>query len=95
MIPVFLVIMHIALFIYLLIRFARGFTLPLLPQLYCMTIVILAIGERIRLLIVDGNALFWFGVFSLPHAFCLFFIVWASTNSMQSGIPFRQEREFS
>jgi hypothetical protein len=94
-IAVFLVIVHIALFIYLLIRFARGFALPLLAQLYCMTIVILAIGERIRLLIVDGDALFWFGAFSLPHAFCLFFIVWASMNSMQSGIPLRREREFS
>jgi hypothetical protein len=42
-----------------------------------MTIVILAIGERLRLVIVDGNALFWFGAFSLPHVFSLFFIVWA------------------
>ncbi len=93
MIPVFLIITHIALFIYLLIRFARGLALPLLAQLYCMTIVILAIGERIRLLIVDGDAFFWFGIFSLPHVFCLFFIVWASKSSMQSGMPFRQERE--
>jgi hypothetical protein len=81
LIPVFLVIMHIALFIYLLVRFARGLALPLLAQLYCLTIVILAIGERVRLLIVDGNALFWFGAFSLPHAFCLFTIVWLSANS--------------
>ena len=66
---------------------------PLLAQLYCMTIVILVIGER-SLLIVDGKALFWFGAFSLPHACCLFFVVWATTNSMQSGIPFRQEQEF-
>jgi hypothetical protein len=95
MIPVFLIITHIALFIYLLIRFARGLALPLLAQLYCMTIVILAIGERIRLLIVDGDAFFWFGIFSLPHVFFLFFIVWASRNSVQSGTPFRQEREFS
>ena len=91
----FLIITHMVLFIYLLIRFARGLTLPLLAQLYCMTIVILAIGEKIRLLIVDGDAFFWFGIFSLPHVFCLFYIVWASTHSMQSGIPFRQEREFS
>jgi hypothetical protein len=95
MIPVFLIITHIALFIYLLIRFARGLALPLLAQLYCMTIVILAIGERIRLLIVDGDAFSWFGIFSLPHVFCLFLIVWASRNSVQSGTPFRQEREFS
>jgi hypothetical protein len=95
MIPVFLIITHIALFIYLLIRFARGLALPLLAQLYCMTIVILAIGEKIRLLIVDGDAFFWFGIFSLPHVFCMFFIVWASTHSTKSGIPFRQEREFS
>ena len=95
MILVFLIITHIVLFIYLLIRFARGLALPLLAQLYCMTIVILAIGEKIRLLIVDGDAFFWFGIFSLPHVFCLFYIAWASTHSMQSGIPFRQEREFS
>ncbi len=91
----FLIITHIVLFIYLLIRFARGLTLPLLAQLYCMTIVILAIGEKIRLLIVAGDAFFWFGIFSLPHVFCLFFIVWAGTNSTKSSIPFRQEREFS
>jgi hypothetical protein len=88
----FLIITHMALFTYLLIRFARGLALPLLAQLYCMTIVILAIGERIRLLIVDGDAFFWFGIFTLPHVFCLFFMVWASANSTQSGIPFRQER---
>jgi len=58
MIPVFLIIGYIAVFIYLLSRFARGLPLPLLAQIYCMTIVILAIGERIRLQIVDGNALF-------------------------------------
>ena len=91
----FLIITHIVLFIYLLIRFARGLTLPLLAQLYCMTIVILAIGEKIRLLIVDGDAFFWFGIFSLPHVFCLFFIVRASTNSTKSSMPFGQEREFS
>lgn len=94
MIPVFLVILHIALFIYLLVRFARGLPLPLLTQLYCMTIVILAIGEKIRLLIVDGNAQFWFGALSLPHAFCLFFIVWENTRSMRSGIRFQRERQF-
>ena len=91
----FLIITHMVLFIYLLIRFARGLTLPLLAQLYCMTIVILAIGEKIRLLIVDGDAFFWFGIFSLPHVFCLFFIVRASTNSTKSSMPFGQEREFS
>ena len=91
----FLNITHIVLFIYLLIRFARGLTLPLLAQLYCMTIVILAIGEKIRLLIVDGDAFFWFGIFSLPHVFCLFFIVRASINSTKSSMPFGQEREFS
>jgi hypothetical protein len=95
MIPVFLIIAHIALFIYLLIRFARGLALPLLAQLYCMTIVILAIGERIRLLIIDGNALFWFGIFSLPHVLCLFFVVWASAKATESGMPLRQDREFS
>jgi hypothetical protein len=81
MIPIFLIIVHIALFIYLLIRFARGLPLPMLAQLYCLTIVILAIGERIRLLIVDGNTLFWFGIFSLPHVLCLFYVVWASSRT--------------
>ncbi len=95
MIPVFLVIMHIGLFIYLLIRFARGLALPWLAQLYCMTIVILAIGERIRLQIVDGSALFWFGVLSLPHVFCLFAILWISAHSMRSDSQYRREQEFN
>lgn len=90
LIPVLLILTHIALFIYLLIRFARGLALPRLAQLYCMTIVIVAIGEKIRLLLVDGDAFFWFGIFSLPHVFCLFFIVWASRGSVQSDTPFRQ-----
>lgn len=89
MIPVLLMIAHIALFTYLLIRFARGLALPRLAQLYCMTIVILAIGERIRLLIVDGDAFFWFGIFSLPHVLCLFVIFWLSPRGVQSGVPFR------
>jgi hypothetical protein len=89
MIPVFLIVTHIALFIYLLIRFARGLALPLLAQLYCMTIVILAIGERVRLLVVEGDAFLWFGIFSLPHVFCLFFIFWAGANGVKSGVPFR------
>ena len=84
----FLLIMtHIAIFIYLLIRFARGLALPALAQLYCITIVLLAIGEKIRLLIVDGDAFFWFGAFSLPHVFCLFAIVWANANSVRSDLP--------
>jgi hypothetical protein len=90
MIPIFLIIAHFSLFIYLLIRFARGLALPLLGQLYCLTIVILAIGERIRLLIVHGNALFWFGIFSLPHVLCLLYVVWASTNATKSGMPLRR-----
>lgn len=95
LIPVFLVIMHIILFIVLLVRFARGLALPLFPQLYCMSIVILAIGERIRLLIVDGNALFWFGALSVPHVVCLFAIVFAGANSLRPGIPPLADRKFS
>jgi hypothetical protein len=95
MMPFFLSIMHIAVFIYLLIRFARGLVLPLPAQLYCMTIVILAIGEKIRLLIVDGDAIFWFGAFSVPHVLCLFLIVWVNANSIRSDIPYHGEREFS
>jgi hypothetical protein len=84
----FLLIMtHIAIFIYLLIRFARGLVLPVVAQLYCITIVLLTIGERIRLLIVDGDAFFWFGAFSLPHVFCLLAIVWANANSVRSDLP--------
>lgn len=94
MIPVFLIIGYIAVFIYLLSRFARGLPLPLLAQIYCMTIVILAIGERIRLQIVDGNALFWFGVFSLPHVFCLFVIIWISAKWLRPGVPYREQSEF-
>jgi hypothetical protein len=79
-----LFIMHVGLFLYLVIRFARGLSLPTLAQLYCITIVLLAIGERIRLLMVDGNAFFWFGAFSLPHPLCLFVIIWMNRNSSKS-----------
>jgi hypothetical protein len=74
--PLTLMIVHIGVFIYLLVRFARGRTLPRAVQIYCMTIVILAIGERIRLNSLDGEVFFWFGLWSLPHALCLFLIVW-------------------
>ncbi len=80
-----LFIMHVGMFSYLLIRFARGLILPLPAQYYCVTIVLLAIGERIRLLIVDGGALIWFGAFSLPHALCLFAIVWMNAHSSRSN----------
>jgi hypothetical protein len=94
MIPFILIITHMAIFIYLLVRFARGLTLPMLAQLYCITIVLLAIGERIRLLIVDGDAFLWFGAFCLPNVFCLFAIVWANANSARSDMP-HHGREFS
>jgi hypothetical protein len=84
-------IMYVGLFLYLVIRFARGLSLPLLAQLYCVTIVLLAIGERIRLLIVDGNAFFWFGAFSLPHALCLFAIIWLNTNLPKPHVAQRTE----
>ena len=87
MMPFILIFTHFAIFIYLLFRFARGLSLPMLAQLYCVTMVLLAIGERIRLLIVGGDAFFWFGAFCLPHAFCLFAIVWANANSVKSDIP--------
>ena len=73
-----LLMMHIALFSYLQIRFARGLALPGLAQWYCLCILVLAIGERIRLQIVDGNVFFWFGLFSLPHALCLLALIYAS-----------------
>jgi hypothetical protein len=94
MIPFILIITHLAIFIYLLVRFARGLALPMLAQLYCITIVLLAIGERIRLQIVDGDAFLWFGAFSLPHVFCLFAIVWANANLVRSDMPHRRT-EFS
>jgi hypothetical protein len=58
---------------------------------HCVTIVLLAIGERIRLLIVDGNAFFWFGAFSLPHALCLFAIIWLNTNLSKPHVAQRAE----
>jgi hypothetical protein len=86
-----LFIMHVGLFLYLVIRFARGLSLPVLTQLYCITIVLLVIAERIRLLIVDGNAFFWFGAFSLPHALCLFAIIWMNANSSKPHVVQRVE----
>ena len=86
LIPFILIITHFVIFIYLLVRLARGPALPMLAQLYCITIVLLAIGEKIRLLIVDGDASFWFGAFALPHVLCLFAIVWANANSVRPDI---------
>lgn len=80
LLPVVLIIVHIVVFLYLLVRFARGLVLPRLAQLYCVTIVLLAVVERIRLQIVDGDVLFWYGVFSLPHVLCLFIIIWMRAN---------------
>ncbi len=94
LIPAMLFVGYIAVFAYLLVRFARGLTLPLLPRIYCMTIVILAIGEKIRLQVVDGNAWFWFGAFSLPHVFCLFVIIWISAKWLRPGVPYRAQSEF-
>jgi hypothetical protein len=82
--PAFLILIHIGLFLYLLVRFARGLPLPRFAQLYCVTVVIWVIGERIRLQIVEGNALFWFGAFSVPHALCLFAIVKAGADSARA-----------
>jgi hypothetical protein len=84
LVPAFLVIAHFVVFVYLLIRFARGLALPMLAQLYCITIVLLAIAERIRLQVVDGDRVFWFGAASVPHALCLCAITWMSANSAGS-----------
>jgi hypothetical protein len=84
-------IVHIGLFIHLVIGFARGHTLPVLAQVYCVMIVLFAVGERIRLSVVDGNAFFWFGAFSLPHALCLFAIIRLGTHSSQLHAPQRTE----
>jgi hypothetical protein len=83
LIPLFLLLIHIGLFTQLLIRFARGAALPVFAQIYCVTIVLLAIGERIRLLFTDGGASFWFGLFSLPHACCLLAILWVNQSESQ------------
>ncbi|MGA2777679.1 MAG: hypothetical protein ABSF94_08980 [Steroidobacteraceae bacterium] len=81
-------ILHVATFTFLLIRFARGLALPMVAQLYRISIVILAIGETIRVLIVDGDAVFWFGAFSLPHAVCLFVLVWMNAAPASSDEPY-------
>ena len=91
MVASLLFIIHVGLFLFLVIRFARGRSLPVLAQRYCITIVLLAIGEKIRLLIVDGNAFFWFGAFSSPHAICLFVIIWMNANSSKPDAAQRME----
>jgi hypothetical protein len=73
-----LLIGHVAVFIYLLIRFARGLVLPAFAQLYCLAIVVFAIGERIRLEIVDVDVFFWFGALSLPHVLCLLALIYGN-----------------
>jgi hypothetical protein len=84
MIPWLLITAHIVIFIYLLIRFSRGLLLPMSAQVYCLTIVILAIGVRIQLLLGGGDAFFWFGIFSLPHAIVLVAILYLNRGSTQS-----------
>jgi len=91
MMAVLAFILYVGLFLYLVIRFARGLSLPALAQVYCVIIVLLAIGERIRLLIVDGNAFFWFGAISLPHALCLFAIIWMNAKASKPLVAKRAE----
>jgi hypothetical protein len=79
-----LLIGHVAVFIYLLIRFARGLVLPAFAQFYCLAIVLFAIAERIRLEIVDVDVFFWFGALSLPHALCLLALIYANRRSGES-----------
>jgi len=86
-----LFIIHVGLFVYLVMRFARGLSLPIPAQLYCITIVLLAVGERIRLSVVDGNTFFWFGAFSLPHVLCLFAIIGMNANSSKPRVAQRVE----
>jgi hypothetical protein len=38
--------------------------------------VLLAIGERIRLEVIDVDVFFWFGVLSLPHVLCLLALIY-------------------
>jgi hypothetical protein len=80
-IPWLLIIAHIVVFVYLLIRFARGLSLPMFAQLYCLTVVILAVGVRIQLSISHGEVFFWFGVLSLPHVICLGAILYLNRAS--------------
>jgi hypothetical protein len=91
MMAALLFMLYVGSFLYLVIRFARGLSLPFLAQVYCVTIVLVAIGERIRLLIVDGNAFFWFGAFSLPHALCLFAIIWMNAKASKPHVAKRAE----
>jgi hypothetical protein len=84
---VLLLIGHVAMFIYLLIRFARGLVLPAFAQFYCLAIVLFAIGERIRLEIVDADVFFWFGVLSLPHVLCLLALIYV--NHKLPAVTFR------
>jgi hypothetical protein len=84
MIPWLLITVYIVVFIYLLIRFSRGLRLPVFAQVYCLAIVILAIGVRIQLSLRHGEVFFWFGVFSLPHLICLVAILYLNRRSTQS-----------
>jgi hypothetical protein len=83
MIPWLLITAYIVVFIYLLIRFSRGLRLPVFAQVYCVAIVILAIGVRIQLSLREAEVFFWFGVFSLPHVICLVAILYLNRRSTQ------------
>jgi hypothetical protein len=83
MIPWLLITAYIVVFIYLLIRFSRGLRLPVFAQVYCLAIVILAIGMRIQLSLRETEVFFWFAVFSLPHVICLVAILYLNRRSTQ------------
>jgi hypothetical protein len=83
MIPWLLITAYIVVFIYLLIRSSRGLRLPVFAQVYCLAIVILAIGVRIQLSLREAEVFFWFGVFSLPHVICLVAILYLNRRSTE------------
>jgi ABC-type transport system involved in multi-copper enzyme maturation permease subunit len=85
-IPVILAILHIIVFCYMLLRFARGQALSIAPQVYCLAIVIMAVIEKVRLILVSDNAaFFWFGLFSVPHVICLFLIIVLNRNESRKN----------
>jgi len=88
-IAVVLGIFHIMIFSFMLIRFSRGMALSMFSQVYCLSIVIMAILEKDRLLIVGGEfaAFFWFGLLSLPHVICLVLIIIINNNESKKNMP--------
>jgi hypothetical protein len=65
---------------YLVLSFARDRAASSVVKFYCLVVLILAVGERLRLELVSSDTFFWFGALSVPHALALPWFLARSPN---------------